>query len=121
MANSSYVLILYMYVLVMLGSCFHCYLSKMRFIFRLAWRRGAVFCDESTILNRNLIGYGSGWTANCYNASCGSRTIGYTYFYCTDYSVNEDWSMGENNFTYTFPSYDKAWVVRYGPFIDFFS
>ena len=62
------------------------------------------------------MGSGDSWRAQCVNALClnnSSRTIGDTGFRCTDYSSLEDWSMGENNFTYTFTSNYLEWVVRY--------
>ncbi|XP_078375949.1 uncharacterized protein LOC144659409 isoform X1 [Oculina patagonica] len=91
------------------------YSNTMRFTFRLAFRRSSVYCEQSTIDQGSLIGGGS-WTASCTDASnpqCASTTIASTAFHCTDYSTTEDWSMGENNFTYTFPSIDEEWSVSY--------
>ena len=84
---------------------------QVRFTFRMAFRRSysGYHCDQSTINQRSLVGsVGKEWSAKCTNVAnpqCLSSTnIGDTSFYCTDYSITEDWSMGENNFTYTFPS-----------------
>ena len=64
------------------------------------------------------MGSGDSWRAQCVNWVCSSRTIADTGFRCTNYSSVEDWSMGENNFTYSFPSNYKEWVVRYINFLD---
>ena len=69
------------------------------------------------ISSGRLITYGGSWEGRCdnlYNSLCGSSlTISNTYFYCTDYSVSEDWTVGENKFTYTFNDNEKQWHVRY--------
>lgn len=90
------------------------------FTFRLAFRRSfsnAYYCDENTKSQRSLIGYGGSWRATCSDSSipqCSSTIyLSDTGFFCSDFSTNEDWSMGENNFTYTFPSYNSEWIVRY--------
>ena len=88
---------------------------QLRFTFRLAFRRSfssSYYCDQSTIGSGSLRGSGGSWRAKC--NYCSSTTIASTGFHCTDYSSNEDWSVGENNFNYTFSSYDR-WVVRYIP------
>ncbi|KAK2559237.1 Integrin beta-like protein A [Acropora cervicornis] len=84
--------------------------------FRMAFRRSfssSYNCDQSIINSGALRGSGGSWIARCSSGSCGSRTIANTGFQCTDFSVDEDWTMGENNFTYTFPSVSKEWVVSY--------
>ncbi|XP_078357327.1 uncharacterized protein LOC144642207 isoform X3 [Oculina patagonica] len=89
----------------------------VRFTFRVGWRRSEVHCNQSTIANGDLIRYGGQWTATCDNVSnplcMYSAAIAYTYFYCTDYSEIEDWSIGENTFNYTFNSTDEEWFVSY--------
>lgn len=91
----------------------------MRFTFRLAFRKSysySYYCDENTISQRALIGYGDSWTSSCSDVSnplCYSTYLADTGFHCTDFSDNEDWSMGENNFTYTFPSSNSVWTVRF--------
>ena len=68
------------------------------------------------ISSHQLINYGGSWQARCdnsYNSQCwSSLTISNTYFYCTDYSESEDWTVGENNFTYTFNNSEKQWHMR---------
>nr|XP_058972744.1 integrin beta-like protein C [Pocillopora verrucosa] len=93
--------------------------NTVRFTFRLALRRSyySYYCDENTINVGGIIGSGGSWTAKCsdpFSAVCSlSYNIADTRFRCTDFSRNEDWSMGENNFTYTFPSGNLEWNVRY--------
>ncbi|PFX27722.1 Deleted in malignant brain tumors 1 protein [Stylophora pistillata] len=69
------------------------------------------------ISSSQLISYGGSWNTKCdnsYNSLCGSsHAISNTYFYCTDYSVSEDWTVGENNFTYTFHNSEKQWHVSW--------
>ena len=66
---------------------------------RVAWRRSAgssFYCDSTTITsNRLLSGEGS---LQC-RSGCGG-TIGSMSYYCTSYSVTEDWSAGERTYTY---------------------
>ena len=69
-------------------------------------------CDQSIINSGALRGSGGSWIARCNNNYCGSWRIADTGFQCTDFSVDEDWTMGENNFTYTFSSVFKELVVR---------
>ena len=61
---------------------------------RIAWRRGWYNCDSSTISSRTLIGGGS---LNCRSGCSGS--LGSMSFYCTDFSVAEDWTSGERTYT----------------------
>ncbi|XP_066022023.1 integrin beta-like protein A [Pocillopora verrucosa] len=91
----------------------------VRFTFRLALRRSfrSYYCDENTINVGGIIGSGGSWKAKCsdpFSAVCSlNYYIADTRFRCSDFSRNEDWSMGENNFTYTFPSGNLEWDVRY--------
>ena len=98
-------------------SCFQLLFSfQVHFNFRLAYRRSSVFCDQTTINRGTLLNAGS-WTAQCTNPTnpnCSSSvTVGSADYRCTDYSTSEDWTMGENNFTHTFPSASDMWTVRY--------
>ena len=92
---------------------------QVRFTFRLALRRSfrSYYCDENTINVGGIIGSGGSWKAKCsdpFSAVCSlNYYIADTRFRCTDFSRNEDWSMGENNFTYTFPSGNLEWDVRW--------
>ncbi|KAJ7383305.1 hypothetical protein OS493_029271 [Desmophyllum pertusum] len=96
--------------------------NTLRFVFRLAFRRsysGSYYCDEDTKSQGSLIGYGDSWNAQChnpYNQLCSNaKHIADTGFHCTDFSVNEDWSMGENNFTVSYSSIASShvWTVSY--------
>ena len=91
--------------------------SQVRFNFRLAFRRSSQYCDQDTISQGVLISVGS-WKAKCISASnqqCNSSeiTVGSADYFCTDYSTSEDWTMGGNTFTYTFPPSSEEWSVRY--------
>ncbi|XP_074622474.1 uncharacterized protein LOC141880812 isoform X2 [Acropora palmata] len=86
--------------------------------FRMAFRRSfssSYNCDQSIINSGALRGSGGSWIARyrCSSGYCSSGTIANTGFQCTDFSVDEDWTMGENNFTYTFSSVSKEWIVSY--------
>lgn len=94
-------------------------ITQLQFRFRIGWRRSSssnLYCNQSTISSNQLISYGSSWDATCTNSLnpvCGSAAIGNTNFYCTDFSTNEDWTVGENNFTHTFKNNEKEWHVSY--------
>ncbi|XP_022787084.1 uncharacterized protein LOC111327217 isoform X1 [Stylophora pistillata] len=93
--------------------------NTIQFTFRLAFRRSyfSYRCDENTINAGGIIRPGGSWTAKCgdpFSAVCSRATyLADTGFRCTDFSRDEDWSMGENNFTYTFPSSNLEWTVSY--------
>ncbi|XP_068721857.1 uncharacterized protein [Montipora capricornis] len=96
------------------------YSRTLKMTFRLGFRRSfssSYFCNQNTISSGSLLGSGGSWNADCvsysYSYLCNSRKIGDTGFRCTDYSTVEDWSIGENNFTYSFPSQVDEWRVRY--------
>ena len=65
---------------------------------RVAWRAssGGVYCNQATITSRNLIA-GQG-TLSCQSGCSG--TIGSMSFYCTGFSISEDWTTGERTYTY---------------------
>ncbi|XP_067057395.1 uncharacterized protein [Acropora muricata] len=89
---------------------------KLIFRFRMAFRRSfssSYNCDQSIIKSGALRGSGGSWRARCSNIYCSSTIIANTGFQCTDYSVDEDWTKGESNFTYTFSSESTEWVVSY--------
>ena len=85
-----------------------CFLEQVDFSFRLAFRRSSYYCDENTVRSKSMIGGGS-WQA--VSSGYYTRTIANARFQCTDYSVREDWSSGENSFTYSF-SHAGPWLVR---------
>ena len=70
--------------------------------FRIGWRRSfdsSTFCDQSTISSGQLIGIDH--YLECQDGCYGN--VGSLYFRCTDFSTNEDWTIGTNSFQYTFP------------------
>ncbi|XP_022787102.1 uncharacterized protein LOC111327235 [Stylophora pistillata] len=94
--------------------------NTIRFTFRLAFRRSlsySYYCDDDTTNRGGIIGSGDSWRAKCsdhLSAVCSQTyNLADTGFRCTDFSSDEDWSMGENNFTYTFPSSNVEWTVSY--------
>ena len=67
-------------------------------------------CDEGTISSGRLIGpTGSYW--NCVYGCGNASSLASTEIYCTSFSVEEDWSQGENTFIHTFPG-PGPFVVR---------
>ena len=74
----------------------------------MAFRRGSVFCDDTTISSGSLISSGS-WVAS--SAQSSGLNVGSAAYRCTEFSVGEDWSAGENSFSYTFPD-AGPWEVR---------
>ena len=92
-------------------TCHFLFTKQVDFTFRLAFRRsysGDYHCDSSTVSSQGIIGSGGSWQAE---AQGYSYNIANTGFHCTDYSVYEDWSSGENAFNYNFSS-TGPWVVR---------
>ena len=71
--------------------------------FRVGWRRSfslsSTFCSQSTISSGQLIGIND--YLQCRDRCYGS--VGSLLFRCTDFSINEDWTIGTNSFQYTFP------------------
>ena len=70
--------------------------------FRIGWRRSysyRTFCTQSTISSGHLIGI-NGYL-KCRDRCYGN--VGSLVFKCTDFSTNEDWTIGTNSFQYTFP------------------
>ena len=68
-------------------------LMQIEITHRVAWRRGTAYCDANTSPSTLL----SGGTLSC-RSGC-SGTVGSMSFYCTDYSVSEDWTSGERTYT----------------------
>ena len=84
------------------NSCFVVLLIQMEITFRISWRRSfnsLAYCDQSTIVNDQLIG--ANGNVQCEQGCSG--TISDVRYRCTDFSVEEDWSFGERVVTYTFP------------------
>ena len=66
---------------------------------RIAWRRSwnaATMCTENERGSQDvLFGFGS---LTCTTGCTG--TVGYLQFFCTDFSLDEDWISGERSFIY---------------------
>ena len=72
----------------------------MEVFFHVSWRRShgpQGYCDQSIVDSASLIGTGN---LTCQHGCSG--TIASMKYRCTDYSTVEDWSFGENRFTYVF-------------------
>ena len=72
----------------------------MRIFYHISWRRNSGeggSCDSSTISSGSLIGGGN---LNCQYGCAG--TISQMSYYCTDYSIEENWSFGERQLSYNF-------------------
>ncbi|XP_074638593.1 uncharacterized protein LOC141897056 isoform X2 [Acropora palmata] len=89
--------------------------NKINFNFRLGFRRSysnSYFCDSAMVAQQSIVGGGEVWFASHVRGYYGSRTVADTGYHCTDFSVSEDWTQGENTFNYTFPD-DGPWLVSY--------
>ncbi|XP_076070857.1 uncharacterized protein LOC143042452 isoform X2 [Mytilus galloprovincialis] len=78
--------------------------NEVEITYRLTFRRGAFErheCNDSTIINGDLVtGEGS---LQCISGCSNIATIVPSMnYYCTDYSVDEDWTSGQDSTTYTF-------------------
>ncbi|XP_053390686.1 uncharacterized protein LOC128553528 [Mercenaria mercenaria] len=67
--------------------------------FRISWRIGRAFCNDTMIADGTLIS-GEG-TMTCFSGCTGN--VGSLKFYCTDYKA-EEWSFGRNSVIYVPPS-----------------
>ncbi|XP_068716589.1 deleted in malignant brain tumors 1 protein-like isoform X2 [Montipora foliosa] len=89
--------------------------NKVNFNFRLGFRRSfsnSYFCDSAMVAQQSIVGSGGIWSASHDRGYYASRTVAGTGYHCTDFSVSEDWTQGENTFNYTFPD-DGPWLVSY--------
>ena len=71
----------------------------MEVFFHISWTRTYVFCNQSVIDSGILIGLTD--ALKC-QRGCSESTISDVTFMCTDFSIEDDWSFGERQFTYTF-------------------
>ena len=88
-----------------------CYILyvQIEISFRIGWRRGTAFCNQSTIDSQALIGVGSlSCTSGC------NGTLGDMSFYCTDYSETEDWTAGGRTYqtTISTPEFEATLVIH---------
>ena len=65
---------------------------------RVAWRASRIgnYCDQTTISSQDLLA--SGGYLVC-ESGC-SEIMGNMSYYCTDFSISEDWTTGERTYTY---------------------
>lgn len=89
--------------------------NKVLFNFRLGFRRSfsnSYYCDNSMVANQSIVGSGDSWRASHDKRYYLSFTVADTGYHCTDFSVQEDWTQGENSFEYTF-SDEGPWLISY--------
>ena len=81
----------------------------MQIIHRIAWKRTSGeggTCTQATVDAQTLFTYGGRLTCQ---SGC-SGNIGNFSYYCTDFSVIDNWSAGERTYTYNFtgPSFEAV-------------
>lgn len=90
---------------------------QIEITYRFAFTRSSnavFFCDENTIKNRTLLG-GVAFI-QCQSGCVGSITN--VYYYCTDFSETEDWTIGIRSVKYNFPvSNIKSFHFGYVQFV----
>ena len=78
--------------------------SQVEITHRIAWRRNRAdtggYCSQATIDSRTLLGSGNTLTLNC-RVGCTGQ-VGYMSYYCTDFSITENWSAGQRTYIYNF-------------------
>ncbi|XP_071124120.1 uncharacterized protein [Mytilus edulis] len=87
--------------------------KEIEISYRLAFRRDysvSHMCNESNIINRDILN-GEG-TLACYHGCSGSIVNPMSY-YCTDYSVDENWSAGQRSIYYTVPTFGNIFQFGY--------
>ena len=77
----------------------------VQFTARWGWKRSynaATYCDDNTISAGTLIGINSNiiCKTGCYTVN---EKIDTTTFICTQFSIADDWTMGEKIFKYSLP------------------
>ncbi|XP_033106419.1 uncharacterized protein LOC117108507 [Anneissia japonica] len=82
--------------------------NQIEISWRISWRRSysGLYCDDGTIANGALV---SGQGQLICDISCSNR-VGLS-FYCTDFSVGEDWTSGVN--TVTFDAGTPSFEMRF--------
>nr|XP_058952658.1 uncharacterized protein LOC131780054 isoform X2 [Pocillopora verrucosa] len=89
--------------------------NKVLFNFRLGFRRSysySYYCDSSMVASQSIVGSGDSWRASHDKGYYSSFTVASTGYHCTDFSVQEDWTQGENSFEYTFWN-EGPWLISY--------
>ena len=69
------------------------------------------FCDDTTIQSKAYIGPSN--SLQC--VGCLNSVIGDTTIQCSAYSVQNDWTMGENEFNITVPKLSNITINYYSP------
>ena len=90
-------------------------LFQVLFNFRLGFRRSysySYYCDNSMVASQSIVGSGDSWRASHDKGYYSSFTVADTGYHCTDFSVQEDWTQGENSFEYTFWN-EGPWLIRW--------
>ena len=84
-------------------------LFQVQITHRIAWKRSSSeggTCTQATIDTQTLLL--SGGQLTCQSGCSGN--IGDLSYYCTDFSVTDNWSAGERTYTYNFtePSFEAV-------------
>ncbi|PFX27261.1 Oncoprotein-induced transcript 3 protein [Stylophora pistillata] len=64
------------------------------------------------VASQSIVGRGDSWSASHDKGYYSSFTVADTGYHCTDFSVQEDWTQGENSFEHTFPD-EGPWLISY--------
>ena len=72
----------------------------MEVSFHISWSHTSIFCNQSVIDSGILIGVPED-LIYCQHG-CSVSAISNVKFRCTDFSIEDNWSFGERQFTYTF-------------------
>ena len=77
----------------------------MEIFFRMSYRRTHLtggYCDSNTVANGNILSASHEGNLQCQYGCSGS--ISTMAYYCTDFSISENWAFGERRVTYNFTS-----------------
>ncbi|CAC5400905.1 unnamed protein product [Mytilus coruscus] len=89
--------------------------QQIEISYRLAFRRDSSsnhMCNDSNIINGVILN-GEG-VLQCYHG-CNGIIANPMSYYCTDYSVDENWAAGQRSVSYNFtPTTDNVFQFRYG-------
>ena len=84
---------------------------QVEITYRVAWRRGAQFCDNTTISSNSLVS-GEG-RIDC-NNGCSGTVIPLLSFFCTSFSVAEDFTVGGRTVSFDFTTIKTADEITIG-------
>ncbi|KAK7073546.1 hypothetical protein SK128_016753 [Halocaridina rubra] len=85
--------------------------TEMEIYFRVSWRRSSWEggnCDQTTIDSGTLLSSGS---IDCIAGCTGS--VMSAQYYCTDFSISDDWSFGERREVFTFSPGTQNITIAY--------